>query len=307
MEQELKIQIIDALEAWMSERPEVSQNDVAKQANVNPGYLVNMRKKEFQLKTGVNIGDKYFLNIAKFIAFEVGSNHWETQKTPQLVDVVTSLQMAKDNGETSVLIGETGCGKTFSLETFKSRYPLEVFAIKVGSSDLLGNILDKILDQLQVTNIRYGSSAKIAQIVLRLKIIKERGFTPLLAIDEAEYMRYQSLCAFKELYDVLHKECALVLIGTDELITNIDRLVKTKKPGIAQLFRRIKFKIHHLAPIDRKYEHFLEGVPAPVKRWLQEKCENYGELHDVMVPALAEVKRTGEPLTVDLIKTVLGI
>ena len=42
-------------------------------------------------------------------------------------------------------------------------------------------------------------------------------------------------------------------------------------------------------------------------RFLRENCDNYGELHDVLVPAMREADITGEPLTVDFIKTVLDI
>lgn len=310
MTDNLKTQIVDALENWMKSHPKVSQNDVASSAEVNPGYLINMRKKDFTIKSGVkivNIQDKYFLRIAKFIGFQVETNYWETRKTIQLQDMVTCLSIAKNNLDTSVLIGETGCGKTFSLDTFKSKFPTEVFTVKVGSSDNLKDLIGKVMVTLNIIHPKATTSARIAQIALRLKIIREQGNTPMLAFDEAEYMKYPALCAFKELYDNLHKECALVLVGTEELITTLEKLQKHNKPGVAQLFRRIKFKIHYLQPIDRRFTLFLDGIQPELKDWLRKNCNNYGELHDVLFPAITEAENTNSPLTLELVETVLGL
>lgn len=233
--------------------------------------------------------------------------HWETIPTIQLKDVLTSLSIAKGSLGTTVLIGETGCGKTYSLDAFKNKYPTEIFTVKVGSSDSLKDLVEKVLNSLKIASPKITTSARLAQIALQLKKLKAQGASPMLVFDEAEYMKYAALCAFKELYDILHEDCALVLIGTQELIMNIEKMLKYNNPGIAQLFRRIKFKIHYLPAIDKRFEQFLPGVQPELKKWLQQHCENYGELHDVMVPAIIESEQSNIPLSLNLVKTVLGI
>lgn len=310
MENGLKIQIVQALESWMVAHPNVSQNDIANSAEINAGYLIAMRKGEFKFKAGsntVDIADKYFLKLAKFVGFEVTSNYWPTRKTIQLQEIITHLNTARQDLETTVIIGQTGTGKTFALDLFKSKFPTEVFTVKAGSSDKLNDLIGKILVALGVTHPRSTASGRISQIVLRLKIIREKGFLPVLGIDEAEYMKYSALCAWKEIFDLLHKECALVMMGTEELITNIEKMIRCNKPGIAQLFRRIKFKIFRTTPIDTRFEQFLIDVAPDLKKWLQQHCENYGELKDVMVPVLSEADRLYKPVSLELLKMVLGI
>jgi len=310
MNDNLKTQIVKAFETWMLAHPTVSQNDVASSAEINAGYLINMRKLDFFVKSGLNktaINEKYFIRLAKYINFELSASYWNTMPTIQLKDMVASLSVAKEALDTAVLIGETGSGKTFSLDKFKSQFPTDVFTVKVGSSDNLKDLIGKVLNAVDVERPMNTTSAKIGQIALRLKILREKGYSPMLVFDEAEYMKYPALCAFKELYDNLSKECALVLIGTNELLTTLERLQRHNKPGVAQLFRRIKFKIHHLPSIDRRFTLFLDGVQPELKRWVQANCNNYGELHDVMVPAITEAEKSGQPLTLGLVKTVLGI
>lgn len=304
-----KNQIMEALDQYMSAHS-ITQNDVASRSSVNAAYLSNMRKGDYTIKVGqkiVEINAKYFNRIAEFIGFSVDRMLWETRSTAQLQEILAVLSDAKDNAETAVITGETGCGKTFSADLFRKRFPNEVFIVKVGSSDNLGDLLDKVLDALNIESVKKSKSSKLRQIAAFMKKVSEGGLDPVLIFDEAEYMKQPALCALKELYDVLNSWCSLVLIGTEQLTENIEKLKKRNKAGIPQLYRRIKFRIRNLPAIDRTFKDFLNGIEPGLKRWLQRNCDNYGELHDVLVPAIREAERTGKSLDEQFVKLVLGI
>lgn len=309
MNHEQKINLVSALEDYIKEH-DLSQNDIAKRSGVNASYLINIRKLDFTIKIGnkaVEIANKYFVRIANLIKFETEKAYWQIRATAQLKQILVTLNDAKSNAETAVITGETGCGKTFGSEIFKDKFPSDVFIVKVGSSDNLGDLLDKIIESLGIDVFKRSKSSKLRQIASHMKQLSENGHEPTLIFDESEYMKQPALCALKELYDVLNNWCALVLIGTEQLTDNIEKLKKRNKHGIPQLYRRIKFRIRNLPAIDRKYDDFLQGIDAGLKKWLQRNCENYGELHDVLVPAMREAERTDSELTEDFVKLVLGI
>ncbi|MGV3705421.1 MAG: AAA family ATPase [Arcticibacter sp.] len=309
MQNEQKIRLIEALEAYIQQHG-VTQNEVAKRSGVNAAYIINMRKGDFTAKVGekvIQIADKYFNRIATLIGFETEKQYWEARATSQLKSILATLTDAKQNAETAVITGQTGCGKTFSCDLFKKRFPSDVYTVKVGSSDNLGDLLDKVLESLQIDVVKRSKSAKLRQISAHMKSLSENGQEPTLIFDEAEYMKQPALCALKELYDVLNETCALVLIGTEQLTDNIEKLKKRNKPGIPQLYRRIKFRIRNLPAIDRKYDEFLTGIEPNLKRWLRANCDNYGELHDVLVPSMREADRTNSELNEDFVKMVLGV
>jgi hypothetical protein len=136
------------------------------------------------------------------------------------------------------------------------------------------------------------------------------GLSPMLILDESENMKLNVLCAMKELYDNLNGVCSLVMLGTDQLLIKLDRMRKKNKTGIPQLYRRIKFGIRMLQPIDRSFKHFLKtiGIDDPaIVRFLRENCENYGELHDVLVPSMREAERTNELLTENFIRKIFNM
>lgn len=229
--------------------------------------------------------------------------YWQIRETPQMLRAFDTLQDACSYGYTNVIIGETGSGKSFACDLFVKSKP-NAFKIIIGSSDTIGDIIDKIIEALNIPTAK-TKSKKIREIIKKLKGVEGN---PMLILDEAEYMKQPALCAMKELYDSLNGICAIILVGTDQLIENIEKLRRRNKAGIPQLYRRIKFGIRYLEPIDRNYNEFLSEIQdKQVKRFLCENCENYGELHDVLVPALREADRLQQSLTVDLIRLITGI
>jgi len=91
------------------------------------------------------------------------------------------------------------------------------------------------------------------------------------------------------------------------LTDHIEKLRKRNRDGIPQLYRRIKFGINTLPRIDRSYKMFLDGINADLRRFLISNCDNYGELHDVLVRAQREAERTGQPLTENFVRTILNM
>lgn len=306
----VKQSIVQAVKSYM-EQHALKQADVSKKANVSNAYLSLMLKEgsNFMYDAGGKQGlipAIHFYNLATFVGFATNKEFWETQPTDQFMATLSNLKDAKEVGSTVLIIGSTGSGKSYSAGVFASKNPHDTFIVKVGSSDNLGDLIDKIIDTLKISAAR-TKSAKLRDIAKFMFQLKGQGHTPQLIFDECEYMKQPTLCAMKELTDELKGHCSIALIGTDQLTQNLDKLRKRNKPGIPQFYRRIKFGIRILPLIDRTYDLFIRDLPRELKSFLQSECENYGELHDALVPAMREADRTGEPLTVQLVKKVLGI
>jgi len=309
MKLEIKNNIMAALEQYM-QLHSISANEMAKRTRVNAGYLSNMRAGNFKVLSGdneVEIADKYFMQIAQAINYELEKSYWETVETPQLLRILATLQDAREFGYTNVIIGETGSGKTFVAQKFAQAFPLDVFYIKISSQDNMADLMEKICDVLHMATEK-TKSRTLRAIARKLQAMKADGLKPIVLFDEAEYMKQPALCNMKELYDYLNGIASLVLIGTDQLTANIDKMRKKNRAGIPQFYRRVKFGIRVLPNIDRTFKQFLNGSlnDKNVTKFLRQHCDNYGELHDVLVPALREADRTGEPLTENLIRTMLN-
>ncbi len=310
MKNEIKNQIIDELEAFLSTH-NMSANAFAKKSNVNPAFISALRGGSSTISAGngkeVEIADKYYTMIAETIGMSLTNNYWEVVPTAQMQRILATLEDAKEFGYTNVVIGETGCGKTFVSNLFAKNNPVDLFLVTVGSSDNISDLLDKLIDALKIGSEK-SKGKKIRAIVAKLRDVKFNGHKPMIIFDEAEYMKQPALCAMKELYDNLNGICSIVLMGTDQLTRNLDKLRKKNKEGIPQLYRRIKFGIRYLPTIDRTFKQFLNGInDQNLVKFLRDHCDNYGELHDVLVPAMREAERTSEPLTENFVRTILNL
>ncbi len=305
-----KKQIVDAIEEYIKLH-ELSANDLAKKSGVSASYISNMRKGDYTYDAGhgkiVEMADKYFKQLAAFVGLELEKVYWNTVPTAQLKRILTTLEDAQSYGYTNVIIGETGCGKSYAAQLFEKSNPKDFFLITVGQSDNLGDLLEKVIDKLRLSDVPRSKSAKLRIISNKMREMKMNGLKPVLCFDEAEYMKQPALCAMKELYDNLNGYCAIQMIGTDQLVKKIEGLRKKNKDGIPQLYRRIKFGIRVLPTIDRSFKQFLNDIPTGLKKFLQANCDNYGELHDVLVPAMREADRTGETLDENFVRKILNM
>ena len=314
MKQDVKKQIVEALEAYMAEHG-LSQNEVAKRSGVNASYIIEMRKGNYTISAGgknVEIADRHFEKLAELTGFQLRKSYWETKPTEQMAEALEALCDARDNGEFRMIVGDTGCGKTYVANIFKRKFPNDVYYLKVSKLDDVRMLLLKLLDVTgAATPPRTGVSWLLTSVCNHLQNMSYEGRKPVLVFDESEYMKQSALCLIKELYDYLIDEghyCGIVLVGHYQLQGNIEQLRKRNKDGIPQFCRRTKFGVRPLTKIDRNYTQFLDGIEdRKLRKFLQTECENYGELHDVLVPALREADRTGEALTEEFVRRLLNM
>lgn len=305
MKTEIKHNITQALESYLVLH-EMSANEFVKKFGINESYISNVRNKSFTIGA-TEIAPKWFEKIAQAIGYQLVKQYWKPVATNQMQFELSVLEDAKQSGTTNVIIGETGAGKSYVAKLFANQHPLDVFIVKVGSSDNLSDLIDKILEKAKIPHAK-TKSKNINGIIKHMQKLKFDGQKPMIVFDESEYMKQPTLGMMKEFYDDLSGHCSLIMIGTDELLDNLDKLRKRKKAGMRQFYRRIKFGIRVLPNIDRSFNGFLEDVQdKKLKAFLKANCENYGELHDCLVPAMREADRTGEELTEDFVRKVLNM
>ena len=300
-----KQQITEALNAYITTH-NISANEIVKRSGVNESYVSSIRNGETTVGKS-EIKDKWYLMLADFMGLKMSKEYWKLEETPQLRRMLATLEDAKESGLTNIVIGETGSGKSYISDIFLRANPVDTFKVVVGSLDTIGDLLDKIIDTLKIATPK-TKSKKIGEIAKRLKQLRLEGFKPHLIFDECEYMKQPALCSMKELYDALNGICGITLIGTNQLTDNLDKLRKKNRSGIPQFYRRIKFGIRELPSIDRTFAVFLKSIEDKgLRNFLKQNCDNYGELHDVLVPAMKEADRTGQPLTEDFVRIILGM
>lgn len=290
MQEELKYQIVAAAQEYAKQN-DLSNNDIANKTKINAGYLSNMFRNQFSVTVNnkpVEIADKWFYTLAEFCGLPIKKDYWPIVQTRQFVEVISALETAKKSGRICVIVCDTGGGKTYSVEKFVHNHRQHTYKITVSDAHKLKDILVELLDQLHIP-AQYGNAAKIVAIANRLKELKRNGYYPQIILDEAENLKLPVIKSLKALYDFCNGYASITLIGTQQLIDGLIKMKKKDRSGVPQFWRRIKASIRYVStafdftPFFEKHE-----VEKPLRKLLVDICENYGELHDYLEPALRE-------------------
>ncbi len=309
MIKETKDSIITKAKDYM-QRNKISQNALAKYADIPTNYLSGMMSGKETVDAGgkdVTISDKYYKMLAKTIGYDLRKKYWKTRQTVQLEQILSHMIEGKENGSIITIIGHTGSGKSHVSDMFVKSYFKDTFKIKVGKSDTVNDVLEKLCDSMNITYGK-GKSSKIRAIITKLINVDLEGGEPTLIIDESEFMNQSTICNVKEVIDEVKTHCGVIFLGTDQFLENIKFLKDRNRAGIPQFYSRIKFGIRYLTPVDTSFEDFIADIQDPnLVKFLQQNCDNYREFHDIVVPALIKAEKLNEPLTENLVRTMLNM
>lgn len=264
----------------------------------------------------MEIADHHFVKLARTIDFPINKQHWKAEGTRQFMQIINKLEHCKETGTTGMIIGETGAGKTYAVDRFCTKSPLHTYRITVSSLYRLVDILNELTERvgldvhplIQMSAI--SQKVRMDRIVDKLRDVKRQGGKPIIIIDEGENLDLKVLRMIKALYDVLNEYCAIVVIGTQQLLNNIQKHNKNSTRGLPQLFRRFKANMIILAPIGKEYAVFFERYSIKEKNLrtlLTSMADNYGELHDYLEPVLREADARQVPVTEDLFRIIHNI
>jgi len=302
-----KKKIADAVTEYISEKG-ISQNEFARMSGVNSAYISAILNGKFTFqnsRTGEqsDIDERWFRMISRAIGLKLQKDYWPLVQTEQFVDIAGELTQAKETASTRIIVGETGCGKSYTVQRFQQAYPAGTFVITCNRNDTIRDLVRKMMDSLKV-QFDGTISYKIDKISIELSRQSDNGNHPILIFDEAEYLNLQGLLSIKTIYDYLKNTCAICLIGTQDILNKLERSLK--KEGMPQFMRRFKAGIRNVRPIDRTFRKFIEGkdFDKQLITLIRNNADNYGELADFMEPALRAADERGEKLTAELFESM---
>lgn len=241
-------------------------------------------------------------------------NYWQTFPTPQLLQILTALEDAKEKGTTKMLVGGTGVGKSYAIEKFKQQHPHNTYVITVSDVYKLEDILEELSDLIGLINNvggykvqMYRKRMQLVRIIDRLTEIKRSGGKPIVIFDEGENMNISVLKSIKALYDHLKDNCAIVLIGTGRLIDRMLNIKNTsgKRETLPELYSRFKAGLRHIKPVTPdQFTPFLDKYVADkaLRKLICNTLESYRDLNTFLEPVMREAEERNEPLTANLYK-----
>lgn len=228
---------------------------------------------------------------------------WQDLQTLQFKEIISELMDAKKRRKASLLISNTGEGKSNAIKLFQRTEHEHTYVITVGDSYRLIDVVNELLHLLglhvEFKRDMHMVRVKLDMIAQKFHEIKKKGGKPVIILDEAENLKPQVLKMIKELYDSIIRDCSIILIGTEQILDSILNRKSKNRQSVPQLWRRFKAGTRYITAINkaRDFKPFFD-LYIPHDKDLQdvllELCENYGELHDYLHPVLCNAAEKNE-------------
>lgn len=305
MENSIKDRIMSAADDYLRMNG-LTAAELCRRAGVSASYYSVAAKGKYTYQD-TEIKDVFFRKLASAIGMRLETSYWQHADTTQYVQIVNTLDEARERCEARMVLGETGCGKTYAIDRFCGANPVGVYRITVNDCDTLRDVLAELVKLLRIdTKAKNGSLLRVICETLRERAM--RGERPILIFDEVENLKRTGIKAIKAVYDGVRYVVPVVLVGTPDFAVALQNLKNKGVKGMAQFIRRFKAGQTALAPIDRRYLDFMEQIKdEELRQLLSRIADNYGELHDYLERAMREADEQGEPLTVELFKEMYNI
>jgi DNA transposition AAA+ family ATPase len=184
---------------------------------------------------------------------------WPRIKTLQTTESLYHLQKLYDRGGSGMIIGSTGFGKTDVIRAWSNKYGKSTFTVVASKAHKLKHILNELVESLGLgytdNTLRLISEKEKVDIVVKeMKSLRAKGQKAMIIIDESENVDIKVLKTIKTFYDALGNICAIVLIGTPELLEKMLNKHSRHRGGIPQLYRRLKVGTKILSEINLSVE-----------------------------------------------------
>jgi DNA transposition AAA+ family ATPase len=314
----IKKQIAEAAQQYLKQHSGISAAELSRQSQINQGYLSLILNGKFSTTVDgnkVDISDTWFIKLADQVGFSITTDVWKSIPTMQWLQIINNLVSAKETGATKMIIGKTGYGKTFAIDSFVRNNPDCTYRITVSSLYKLVDIVNELTEKLGIDNRQLNSyqatsvKLRVDAIVKKLKDLNMQGKQPIIIFDEGENMEFAVLKMLKGLYDALKSHCSIVIIGTEQLLIKLLNSKKRNREAIPQLYRRFKAGQVNLSgtlDFDAFFKQFSVSDKG-LQNLLYDTCENYGELHDYLQPLLVHAAAKKVAVSEDLFRMMYNM
>jgi type II secretory pathway predicted ATPase ExeA len=323
MNNQTKLAIAREAVKYMGEH-KISGKALSKMSGVSDGYLNRMVAGQTEYDNGAEISTVQWNKLARAIGFDTDRTVWPKRDTAQFKAAILKLETSKRMNVNGMIIGESGCGKTYTFERFKSRHPRNTVALTLSVVHTVGSVIDELFDLVGCKTqtgrngkpVKGSKAARLKAIATRIRTTDTSDSNMVLIFDEAENASVPVLRTIKALYDLVRDCCSILLIGTGQLERNLERMKRKDETGIPQFVSRFKANTVRLEPIERIghngdnltfAEFFTDITDEGIKARLRGLCDDYRQLHDYLLPMMERSQATGEPITERMFNAMYGI
>lgn len=231
--------------AVLKQRENFSGSDAefSKSIGLNNAVFSRLKKGE----TERIISDTEWIRLGREFSVKLHEDNWKVAKTTVYVQIEDNLSFCKELSRSMVLVDDCGIGKTFCtkhiIKSMKNTFYVDCSQAK--SKQLFIRLLAK--------TVGLDNKGKYYDVLANLKyyITTLAQSKPLIILDEAGDLEYTAFLELKGIWNATDGICGWYMMGADGLRDKIDKGIKNKKVGFAEIFSRFSDEFIKLVPQGR--------------------------------------------------------
>ena len=215
-----------------------SDADYSKSLGINNAVFSRLKSGE----TEKILSDTIWITLGRELQVKVYEDNWKVARTSVYTEIEDNLNFCKELSRSMVLVDDCGIGKTFCTKHIikKMRNTFYVDCSQAKSKQLFIRLLAK--------TVGIDNQGKYYDVLANLKYYITTLEKPLIILDEAGDLEYTAFLELKGIWNGTDGVCGWYMMGADGLRDKIDKGIKNKKVGFAEIFSRFSDEFIKLVP-----------------------------------------------------------
>lgn len=215
-----------------------SDADFSKSLGINNAVYSRLKSGE----TEKILSDTVWITLGRELQVKVFEDNWKVARTSVYTEIEDNLNFCAALSRSMVLVDDCGIGKTFCTKHIirKMKNTFYVDCSQAKSKQLFIRLLAK--------TVGIDNQGKYYDVLANLKYYITTLEKPLIILDEAGDLEYTAFLELKGIWNGTDGVCGWYMMGADGLRDKIDRGIKNKKVGFAEIFSRFSDEFIKLVP-----------------------------------------------------------
>lgn len=218
-----------------------SDADFARSLGINQSVFNRIKKGEREKI----LAEAKWLSIGRELGINLSERKWNTAKTEVFKVIEEEVIFCQEYSKSRIFVDDCGIGKSYAAK-YLSRTLKNCFYVDCSQSSDKNEFIRALAKAVGV-----GDKGKLSEIRANTKYYLKLLPKPIIILDEAGDLSRDAFVKLKEYWNATDGSCGWYLMGADGLRDQMERGIRGKKNGFAEIFSRYSERYGGIVPIEK--------------------------------------------------------
>ncbi|MFV0598780.1 MAG: ATP-binding protein [Bacteroidales bacterium] len=218
-----------------------SDSDFARSLGINQAIFNRIKKGEREKL----LAEAKWLSIGRELGISLSERKWNPAKTEVFKVIEEEVIFCKEFSKSRIFVDDCGIGKSYTAK-YLSNSLKNCFYVDCSQAKSKRELIRTLAKAIGVDD-----KGKLSEIKANTKYYLRLLPKPIIIMDEAGDLDYGAFLELKEYWNATDGYCGWYLMGADGLREKMERGIRNKKVGFAEIFSRYSERYGNIVPAER--------------------------------------------------------